>query len=83
MKVSDYPKTLPYKEQFSAGDIAVLYGVSHRTACKMIDSGSIKGFTVPGSKARRVLFSSIKAHVAANPAYAFALAKIVTNGPNA
>jgi hypothetical protein len=41
----------------------------------------VKGFTVPGSKERRVLFVEIRAHVARNPAYTFVLAKIVTNGP--
>ena len=81
MKIEDYPATLPTKEQYTAGEVAVLYGVSHRTACKMIDGGAIQGFTVPGSKERRVLFASVKAHVAANPAYAFVLAKITTNGP--
>ena len=76
MKIADYPKTLPSQEQYTAGEVAVLYGVSHRTACKMIDGGSIKGFTVPGSKERRVLLTAIQEHVKANPNYTFVLAKI-------
>ena len=76
MRISDYPKTLPRKEQYTAGEVAVLYGVSHRTACNMIDSGSIPGFKVPGSRERRVLLTSIEAHVAANPNFAFVLAKV-------
>ena len=76
MKIADYPKTLPRQEQYTAGEVAILYGVSHRTACKMIDGGSIKGFTVPGSKERRVLLTAITAHIAAHPDYGFVLAKI-------
>lgn len=76
MKVEDYPKTLPSREQYTAGELAILYGVSHRTACKMIDKGDISGFTLPGSRERRVLRQSIKDHVAANPSFAFVLSKI-------
>jgi hypothetical protein len=77
MKIEKYPKTLPRQEQYTAGEVAILYGVSHRTACKMIDNGTIAGFTVPGSKERRVLFASLAAHVKANPAYAFVITKIL------
>lgn len=76
MTKNQYPKTLPLKEQYRAGEVAILYGVSHRTACKMIDNGDIEGFTVPGSKERRVLFASIAAHVKASPQYQFVLDKI-------
>lgn len=76
MKISEYPKTLPLQEQYTAGEVAILYGVSHRTACKLIDEGAIKGFTVPGSKERRVLFTALVDHVTANPQYTFVLAKI-------
>lgn len=82
MKKSDYPKTLPAKEQYTAGEVAILFGVSHRTACKMIDSGAIPGFSVPGSKERRVLFTSIRTYVEANPAFTFVLLKIVTTEPS-
>lgn len=75
-KISGYPKTLPRQEQYSAGEVAILYGVSHRTACKLIDTGIIPGFTVPSSKERRVLLASIHAHVKANPQYAYVLTKI-------
>ena len=76
MKIADYPKTLPKQEQYTAGEVAILYGVSHRTACKMIDGGSIKGFTVPGSKERRVLYTSIRDHVTTNPQFVYVLDKI-------
>ena len=77
MKIERYPKTLPKQEQYTAGEVAILYGVSHRTACKMIDTGAIQGFTVPGSKERRVLYTAIVEHVTANPTFKFVLAKIV------
>lgn len=77
MRIEEYPTTMKKKEQYTAGEVAILYGVSHRTACKMIDSGAIKGFTVPGSKERRVLFVAVKEHVAAHdPHYKFVLDKI-------
>lgn len=82
MKIADYPKTLPKKEQYTAGEVAILYGVSHRTACKMIDGGAIEGFTVPGSKERRVLFTAVQKHVAANTVYSYVLAKIVATEPS-
>ena len=81
MKIASYPSTLPKQEQYTAGEVAILYGVSHRTACKMIDEGTIKGLTVPGSKERRVLYTAVVEHVTANPQYSYVLAKIVTNGP--
>lgn len=76
MKIADYPKSLPLQEQYTAGDVAVIYGVSHRTACKWIDEGAIKGFTLPGSKERRVLLTAIQEHVEANPHYKYVLDKI-------
>jgi hypothetical protein len=54
---------LPRREQYSAGDIAFLYGVSHRTAVRMIDSGTIPGHTIPGSRVRRVLHADLVGHV--------------------
>jgi hypothetical protein len=65
-KIADYPKTLPRQEQYTAGEVAILYGVSHRTACKMIDSGLIRGRTLPGSRERRVLLTEILAHARGN-----------------
>ena len=82
MKIADYPKTLPKQEQYTAGEIAILYGVSHRTACRMIDTGALKGFTVPGSKERRVLLTAIKEHVEASPSYRYVLHKIVATVPS-
>jgi hypothetical protein len=82
MKIADYPRTLARQEQYTAGEVAILYGVSHRTACKMIDTGAIKGFTLPGSKERRVLHSAIQEHVEANPQYRYVLDKIVTSEPS-
>lgn len=78
MRIEDYPKSLPRKEQYTAGEVAILYGVSHRTACKMIDNGTIQGITVPGGKERRVLMSAIREHVAAHPQYAYVLGKIAS-----
>ena len=81
MRISQYPTSLPKQEQYTVGDVAILYGVSHRTACKLIDGGEINGFTLPGGKERRVLFTSIQKHVAANPRFQHVLAKIVTEAP--
>lgn len=77
MGIADYPKTIEKKDQYTAGDIAVLYGVAHRTACKMIDSGVLSGFKVPGGQERRVLHSAVMRHVAANPQYKYVLDKII------
>lgn len=76
MKKAEYPATIPAKEQYTAGDIAVLFGVSHRTACNMIDNKHIAGFKVPGSEARRVLHTALQDHVRLNPQYAFVLRKL-------
>jgi excisionase family DNA binding protein len=76
MRIADYPKTLPYKEQYTAGELAILLSVSRRTATRLIDNGLIPGFTAPGTRERRVLFSTIKAYVVARPQYAHVLAKI-------
>lgn len=79
MKISAYPKTMRRKEQYSAGDLAILFGVSHRTAAKLIDTGAIPGFTVPGSKERRVLHTAIEEYVKASPQYNHVLAKFRDN----
>lgn len=76
MKKEDYPTKIFRKAQYTAGDIAALYGVSHRTACKMIDTKIIAGHTVPGSKQRRVSHEALVAHVSAHAEYAFVLDKI-------
>ncbi|SIO37743.1 hypothetical protein SAMN05444166_4214 [Singulisphaera sp. GP187] len=81
MNLDQYPATITKKEQYTAGDVAILFGVSHRTACKMIDRGDLSGFTIPGSKERRVLHAEIVKYVSANPQYTHILAKIVTPEP--
>lgn len=41
-------------EVFTTGQIAEICKVSHRTVCRWIDSGRLKGYRIPGSKFRRV-----------------------------
>lgn len=77
MNIADQPKTIEKKDQYTAGDIAALYSVSHRTACKMIDTNVISGFKIPGGLERRVLHSAVLRHVAANPQYKYVLDKII------
>ena len=42
------------KDFFTSGGVARVCNVSNPTAIKWIDSGMLKGFRIPGSKARRV-----------------------------
>ncbi len=65
-RISEQPKSVPRKDQYTAGDVAALYGVSHRTACKMIDQGIIKGHTLPGSRERRVHHADLLRHARGN-----------------
>lgn len=63
---ADYPKTVERKDEYTAGDIAIVYGVAHRTACKLIDEGTIAGHRVPGGRERRVLHADLMRHARGN-----------------
>ena len=39
---------------FTTGKVAEICHVSTRTVCKWFDSGSLKGYRVPGSQDRRI-----------------------------
>ncbi|MGR3310500.1 MAG: response regulator [Candidatus Brocadiales bacterium] len=43
-----------YKDIFTTGEVARICNVSSPTVIKWVDSGMLKGFRIPGSKARRV-----------------------------
>jgi hypothetical protein len=69
------------RDQYTAGDLAYLLGVAHRTACKLIDEGVIAGFRLPSRpgnrlRERRVLHGAILAFIEANPRYAYILDKL-------
>jgi excisionase family DNA binding protein len=42
------------REVYTTGQVAVLFGVSPKTATKWIDSGALPGYRVPSSRFRRV-----------------------------
>ncbi len=77
MRIKDYPKTVAAKEQYTSGDIAVLLGVSLRTASIMLKNGVIKSFQLPGLTGRRVLHNELVAFLNSSPDYAYAAAKLV------
>jgi excisionase family DNA binding protein len=76
MKISDYPKTLPYKELYTPGELAILLSISRRTAIKLIDSGAIPGYVTPGTRNRKVPLGSINMYLATHPEYQHLLRKI-------
>lgn len=81
-KLAGDPKTVAIADQYTVGEVAILYGVSHRTACNMVDKGVLVGHHIPGGKERRVLHESILAHVWANkPEYDYVLSRIITPEP--
>lgn len=80
MRKSTRTGLLKRKEQYSAGEVAYMLGVSHRTACSYIDAGVIPGFAFPGSQRRRVLFTAIQKYIAENPKFEFMLLKIEPQG---
>jgi hypothetical protein len=83
MRIKDYPKQVAVKEQYTSGDVAVVLGVSLRTASLMLKQkadGSdpvIKSFTLPGLTGRRVLHENLIAFLDSSPDYAYAKAKLV------
>ena len=76
MKIHEYPEKIAKKEQYSAGEVAVVFRVSPRTSCQMIDGGSIASHTIPGSKKRRVRHADILKYVEKNPEFAYILEHI-------
>src|ERR1051326_6177616 len=45
---------------YTTGDVARLCQVTKRTVIKWIDSGRLKGYTIPGSRHRRVAAQSLR-----------------------
>ena len=76
VKIKDYPKTVARKEQYTSGDVAILLGISHRTATKLIDGGAVRSFKLPGSQERRILHAELMTFLHRDPSYQYALAKL-------
>ncbi|MHC4664077.1 MAG: helix-turn-helix domain-containing protein [Planctomycetota bacterium] len=51
------------KEVYTSGDIARILKVTTNTVTKWFDQGVIKGYTLPGSKARRITASDFEAFI--------------------
>ena len=64
--------TLGRQASYTTGDVARLCQVTKRTVIKWIDSGKLKGYTIPGSRHRRVSADSLQAFLKAHrmPDYA-------------
>lgn len=69
-------RQLVQKETYTAGEIAALFSVSHRTACKYLDKGVLPGFRFPGSQRRLVRHADLVKFVAAHPEFAPVLTKL-------
>lgn len=46
---------------FTTAEVGRTFGGSPRTACKLIDSGQLRGFKIPGSACRRVASDDLRA----------------------
>src|SRR5881394_1850210 len=51
---------------YTTGEVARLCQVTKRTVIKWIDGGSLSGYTIPGSKHRRVSADSLQQFMRAN-----------------
>ena len=76
---------IPARDQYTAGEIAWLMGVAHRTACKLIDEGLLAGFRLPVSpgarlRERRVHHAALLIFIGKHPEYDYMLDKL-TNVP--
>lgn len=62
----------PRPPSYTTGDVARLCHVTKRTVIKWIDGGKLKGYTIPGSKHRRVSAGSLQEFMKAHriPDYA-------------
>jgi hypothetical protein len=76
VKISEYPKTLARKEQYTPGDLAILLGISSRTAAKLLDRGTVKSFKFPESRGRRIHHADLVVFLKSDPCYRYALDKI-------
>jgi hypothetical protein len=73
---------LKLARSYTAGQVAVLLGVAHATAIRLIDQGEIKGFWVPGRRRdRRVLHEAVLGFVRRNPGFRYALERIIGYDP--
>ena len=48
------------RQSYTTGDVARLCQVTKRTVIKWIDSGKLRGYTIPGSKHRRVSADALR-----------------------
>jgi hypothetical protein len=68
---------------YTAGQIAVLLGIGHSTAIRLIDQGRLSGFWVPGKRRdRRVMHEALVGFVGRNPGFRYALDKLVGFDPS-
>ncbi len=49
----------PNKQVFTAGQVAKLCNVAHRTVSKWFDQGLIKGYRIPGRNDRRIPIAEV------------------------
>lgn len=54
------------KTSYTTGEVARICQVTKRTVIKWIDSGKLQGYTIPGSKHRRVAAESLRHFLKAN-----------------
>ncbi|MHC4563965.1 MAG: helix-turn-helix domain-containing protein [Planctomycetota bacterium] len=54
------------KQVLTTGEVAKVCSVAARTVAKWIDSGRLKGYRIPGSRARRVRRDELERFMAAN-----------------
>jgi hypothetical protein len=67
---------------YTAGQLAVLMGVAHTTAIRLIDQGEIRGFWLPtGRRQRRVTHGALVRFVGRNPGFRFVLDRIIGYDP--
>jgi hypothetical protein len=67
---------------YTAGQLAVLMGVAHTTATRLIDQGEIRGFWLPtGRRQRRVTHEALVRFVGRNPGFRFVLDRIIGFDP--
>ena len=56
----------PRQPSYTTGEVARLCQVTKRTVIKWIDGGKLKGYTIPGSKHRRVSAENLQSFMRAN-----------------
>jgi hypothetical protein len=77
MRIKDYPANVAAKAQYTSGDLAVLLGISVRSASVLMDKGNVKTISIPGLKGKRILHNDLVTFLDSSPDLAFAKAKLV------